>query len=229
MAIEDFWYNVRRAAGGVFLTNVYFADEPQPTPAEVEVRLRADTGIWFRASTVAGYRKVEGTIGSFLSPEEQRSLPGAVTAFEVAVADKILDAGVKAFAHILEVMNFYRYGDPEGFRWGKQIEHRLREGGLWPKSLHELRFWRATQHDDFLVLSIYAYLKEAVVKTIAGYLDECWVLRPVLNAVADEIAPDWFAHITFRTDETLAEYANQPDEDDDAVPATGTTPAAGGL
>lgn len=229
MAIDDFWYNVRRASAGVFLTNVYFADEPQPTPAEVGMRLRADTGVWFRASSVAGYKKVEGTIGSFLAPDERRSLSEAVTAFEGAVADQNVDAGVNAFAQILGVMNFYRYGDPEGFRWGKQIEHTLRERRLWPNYLHELRFWRATQHDDFLVLSIYAYLKEAEVKTIARYVDTCWAFRPVLNAVADEVAPDWFAHITFRTDDTLAEYTEGADEDDDTIPTAGTTPAAGGV
>lgn len=226
MSYETFWYNVRRAAAGVFRTDVYFADEPQPTPDEIDQLLRADTR-WFRASTVAAFRTGEGLLRSFLSREEPDRLSNSVAALEDAVRANDLDEGVAAFADLLGVLNFYRYNDPDGFRYGKQVEQRLRERG-WPDYLRELRFWRATQHDDFRVLSIYAHLKESVVKTIARYLEACGELRPVLNEIAAGAAPDWFAHITFRTDETLEEYTNRPDEDDEPVPVA-KTPAAGGV
>jgi hypothetical protein len=227
MSLEAFWSNVRLAAVGVFPANVPSADEPQPTAEEVAARLRANTG-WYRANSVVGFRQCEGELGAILSPGELAALKEAVPAFEHALVTKDREAAAAEFSRILGVMNFYRYIDTVGFRYGKLIEERLRKQG-WPDYLRELRFWQTPQHDDFLVLSIYAHIKEAVVKTIARYLEVCWELRPVLNEIADETAPDWFSHVTFRTDDTLAEYAEQPDEDEDPVPARNTTPAVGGV
>lgn len=220
MAIDEFWYNVRRAAAGVYRPDVYAADEPLPTPEEVEARLRADTR-WFRTSTVAGFS--EGAFARFLTAGELTQLTGGVTDLRSAVVVNDLAGGVAAFAAVLDVVNFYRYLDPDGLRYGKRIEQRLRERG-WPDHLRELRFWRATREEDFPMLNIYAHLRENRLKTVARFLEACRELRPILDEVADEVAGEWFPHITFRTDDLLAEYANQPDEDDDP-PAETRAPA----
>lgn len=223
MAIDKFWSNVRGLAAGVFRFDVYTADEPLPTDEEVRTRLRADTN-WFRKLSALGFNGEE--FREFLPPEELVELTDGVNGLTSALVKKDLAAGVESFARMLGVLNFYRYADLDGLRVGKQIERDLRERG-WPESLRELRFWRATQDDEFPVLSIYAHMREAQLKTIARYLEACRELRPVLNEVADEVAPEWFAHITFRTDDTLAEYAERPDEDDEPMPATSTTPTPG--
>jgi hypothetical protein len=215
MSIDKFWNNVRGLASGVFRFDVYFADELVPDEAEIRARLRADTN-WFRKLAVLWFS--EEQFREFLPSEELDQLAGGVSGLKSAVAANDLETGVEAFARVLGVLNFYRYGDLDGLRFGKQIEQRLRERG-WPDSLRELRFWRATQHDDFLVLSIYAHLRVAVVKDLPGFLAACNGLRPLLDHLAKEVAPEWFPHVTFRTDELLPEYVNPPDEDE-AVPPT---------
>ncbi len=210
MAIDKFWSNVRGLAAGVFRFDVFIADEPLPTSEEIESRLRAQTG-WFRKLAVVGFSKEE--FGEFLQPEELAELVSGVEGMRTALDAKNLAAGVTAFARILGVLNFYLYADIDGLRVGKQIERDLRERG-WPEYLRELRFWRATQDDEFPVLSIYAHMREAQLKTIARYLEACRELRPILSQVSRQVAPGWFPHITFRTDDTLAEYADRPDEDD---------------
>lgn len=222
MAIERFWSSVRGAAAGVFRFNViFFADQPFPTREEIAECLQADTN-WFRKPVLHWFRRED--FSEFLQAEELSELVNGVEGVKAALTSNNLTVGIKEFTRILTVLNFYRYADLDGLRFGKQIEHKLQEEG-WPKELSELRFWRATRDEEFPVLSIYAYLKTVEVKNVAGFLDASKRLRPLLDEISKEVAPGWFAHITFRTDELLPEYADRPDEDEQPAPSNSASEA----
>ena len=111
-----------------------------------------------------------------------------------------------------------RHADPEAFVIGKQVERLAQQRGL-PEVVRELRFSTSDPFGDLPVLNVTAVLKEAELKTEAKFLEQARLVQAKLEPIAEEVAPEWFAHIMCRTDQPLTEYELRPYEDD-AVTAT---------
>lgn len=221
MAIEVFWDNVRQAAGLVVPRGLMTEVADVPPPAVLEERLRATTPIWRRGASVVGY---DARDFEFLAKEDQEKLTDTVKRFKEALATEAptdpdkSDEAAEAFATILGILNFYQYADASALRLGKRIEERLKQQ-RWLGVVRELRFSTGGPFDDLAVLNVTAVLKEAELITEAKFLEQARLVQAALEPIAEEVAPDWFAHIMCRTDKPLTEYELRPYEDE-AVPST---------
>lgn len=216
MAIEIFWGNVRQAAGLVVPRGLMTEVADVPPQAYLEEKLQATVPIWRRGVSVVGY---DDRDFHFLSPVDREKLADAVKRFNEAVAKDAptdpnqRDPAAEAFATILGVLNFHQYADVQAFPFGKRIEEKLRQQG-WPGVVRELRFSISDPFGDPPVFNVTAVLKEAELKTERKFLEQARIVHQRLEQIADEVAPEWFAHVMCRTDKPLTEYEQQPDEDE---------------
>lgn len=216
MAIDIFWNNVRQAAGLVVPRGPLTEVADVPPQAYLEKKLRATVHVWRRGASVVGY--VEADF-DFLPLEDREKLTDAVKRFKEALATEAPtdpdkpDEAAKAFATILGILNFHQYADARALPLGKWVEERLRLQG-WPGVVREIRFSTSDPFGDLPVLNVTAVLKEAELKTEKKFLEQARIVHERLEPIAEEVAPEWFAHIMCRTDKPLTEYEQQLDEDE---------------
>ena len=101
------------------------------------------------------------------------------------------------FRDIIGLLEFDRYENAEAFRLGKRFE---REIAPWrPPELAELRFSAWLDHSGDPGLWIWAYLSDAVSQNDEDFLEAARRLRGPLEEVAQDVAPDRFPYLAFRS------------------------------
>ena len=206
MAFQDFWINVRTGSG--LRTPEHVADSVPIDADMVEDSLRRQDR-WLTPRAVAGFNEADF---AFLSDEERERLAKRVAEFRTATAGvspavstpaRVRDAAFPIFRDLVLTLEFHRYGDPDAYRVGKQIENELRRH--WPPELAELRFQTGMDHTGDPGLWIWAFLTEDISREDRTFLEAANRLRGILGSVARYVDPDRFPYLSFRAIKEPAE------------------------
>jgi hypothetical protein len=206
MAFQDFWMNVRTAAGTIARQAV--VDSPRLDPNEIEQTLRGGNQ-WFTPRAVERFDVKEF---EFLPLVERERLADLVKDFRAftsrvdpkePVSEGVLERARALFRDILLLLEFNRYGDPEAYRLGKQIEQVVEAHR--PQELAELRFNTGLDHSGDPAIWIWGFLTEEAAATDDQFLENATKLRDWLDPIARRIAPDRWPFLSFRS---IAEEAD---------------------
>ena len=200
MAFHDFWNNVR--IGAKLYAPEFIAEAPPFDADTIDDMLRQTTH-WATPRSVAGYDEA----GFAFLPDGERAqlaklvadfrqVTATVNPFAPATADTA-ERALPLFRDIIRLLEFDRYENAEAFRLGKRFE---REIAPWrPPELAELRFSAGLDHTGDPGLWIWAYLSDAVSEKDEDFLEAARRLRGPLEDVAQEVAPDRFPFLSFRS------------------------------
>jgi hypothetical protein len=201
MALSDFWISVRTAARLLIPPRV-IADSPRVDAASIEARLR-QADLWLTPRAVEGFAEKDF---DFLPDEERKSLANLVNEFR-SVASRVdpkgpiptdvVDRAAPLFRDIVQRLGFDRYEDAEAYRLGKQIEQTLTPH--WPEEIAELRFKTGLDQTGDPGLWIWAILNDAASRSDDQFLQNAQRLRPLLDTVARQVAPDRWPYLSFRS------------------------------
>jgi hypothetical protein len=201
MALEDFWMSVRRAAGPIAPQPV--VDSPKLDPTEIERTLRGST-LWLTPRAVAGCDVKDF---EFLPDAERERLAELVKDFRTLVPrlysrepvpEDVVERALPLFRDIILFLEFNRYGDPEAYRLGKQIEREI-AAAQWPPELAELRFNTRLDHAGDPGIWIWGFLTEEASATDDLFLENASWLSDWIDPIARDVAPDRFPYISFRS------------------------------
>jgi hypothetical protein len=199
MALQDFWINVRTGSG--LRTPEYVGDSSPIDAGTIEGSLRRQDR-WLTPRAVGGFNEADLT---FLSDEERSRMARLVAEFRNVTANvspavptpaHVKEAALPIFRDLIQMLEFDRYGDPEAYRLGKQIENELRPH--WPPELAELRFHTRLDHTGDPGLWIWVFLTEEVSREDKTFLEAVTRLRRILDSIARYVAPDRFPYLSFR-------------------------------
>lgn len=151
---------------------------------------------------------------SFLAPDELNALKSAVAGVRAVTSQmgkrtsatpEEKSRALPHFQKIISILAPDRYADPEAFRIGKQVERRLVPS---PPHLDHLRFMTGRDSTDDPALWIWAYTKE---KDSGEYDQEAFFaavdeIDSILKEVAEEVAPDRWPYISYRSTLDQLEY-----------------------
>lgn len=200
MAFEDFWWNVWTATGLRRGPNI--ADTPRITSGEIAARL-AVNNFWARPKSVSGFDKSDLP---FLSEEEQTRLDELVKAFRAEVGEsgmpppasgERLERASPVFQKIVEQLEFDRFSNPDAFRIGKAVE--LLIAPTRPIALDHLRFMTGTDSTGDPGLWVWAFVRETGEHDEPEFFRGVDAIDPLLKQAAEEVAPDRFAYISYRS------------------------------
>lgn len=231
MALRTFWAEVA-VRNPFFQGRVSHPDRPRIKSQELDAAL-SEKNEWQFVGPIRGFAEADF---DFLPDDTRRELAVRVQEFNV-LAPKLRTLVNRELSNegAIEEMNVAnrarpllrdivllleqdRHADPDAFVIGKQVERLAQQRGL-PEVVRELRFSTSDPFGDLPVLNITAVLNEAELKTEAKFLEQARLVHATLEPIAEEVAPEWFAHIMCRTDRPLTEYELRPYEDE-AVPGT---------
>ncbi len=210
MALEDFWMSVRRAAP--LIIRQADIDSPKLDPNEIERTLRGSTE-WLTPRAVAGFDPKDF---EFLPDAERERLAGLVKDFRTLaprlysrepVPEDVVERAEPLFRDIILFLEFNRYGDPDAYRLGKQIEREI-AAAQWPPELAELQFKTKLDHTGDPGIWIRAWLTEEASATDDQFLKNAKELRHWLDPIARDLAPDRWPYLSFRSIADEAELAD---------------------
>ena len=209
MALQDFWMNVRSAAGPI--VRQADIDSPKLDPTEIERDLRGSTQL-LTPRAVAGFDEKDF---EFLPDTDRKRLAELVKDFRSLVPrlysrepvpEDVVVRALPLFRDIILLLEFNRYEDPEAYRLGKQIEREIAD--LWPPELAELQFKTKLDHSGEPGIWIRAWLTEEASGTDDLFLKNAKELRHWLDPIARDVAPDRFPYLSFRSIADKAELAD---------------------
>ena len=215
MALEEFWNNVRRAARLVRPTVA--TDSPRLDAGSLARRL-ASADLWLTRGAVDGYDEADFR---FLEPSERtrltavvgsfRTLAGEVDPYGPAMREQA-ERGVSLFRELTDLLAISRFSNADEYRRVKVMERVCRQE-TWPDELIALRFRPGSPFDDLAVLNIDVTLSKAKLRSQSNFLAQARLLRERLGRIAEDVTPEWFAHISFETDRPNDEFAEDSAEE----------------
>jgi hypothetical protein len=206
MGLQDFWMNVRKAAG--LAAPLSIADSPRIDSEIIEESLRR-TELWLTPHAIDGYCDADF---AFLSDAERARMAHVVAEFRDVVAKvyptapapaQVKESALPLLRDLVQMLEFDRFADPEAFRLGKQIERELEP--YWPPELAELRFKSGLDATGDPGLWIWVFLNEEASREDQTFLEAAARLKGVVDPIARQIAPDRWPYLSFRP-------INEPEE-----------------
>lgn len=206
MAIRDFWYNVRAAAG--LLTHVPVADVPKLDANRIEEKLQ-DADVWLNSQSVGGFDERDF---DFLNAEERKRLVECVRQFRSIASsvpkntsptpEQIAEAK-PAFVEILKILRPDKYSDPDTMRIGKRIEEQVR--GQLPDWVHDLRFETGNDHIGDPAVFIWAEIDDSIPQR-ETYSRSVSPVRDLLEQTVRTSFEDLWPYIRFRSVSEIAAF-----------------------
>lgn len=203
--LHDFWANIQYAHK--FMPPLAVSNPFRLTAEEVEKEFR------LTSHTAEGFQK-EAFV-SFLTPSELDKLEQAVKEVRIVASELAADTVATAeqrkralphFQDIVSILAPDRFADPEAFVIGKKIEAKI--AAKRPAKLDHLRFMSGSDSTGDPALWVWAYTKEKESgeydsKAFFAAVDE---IAPVLKGAAEEVAPERWPYISYRSTLDNLEY-----------------------
>lgn len=219
MALRTFWAEVA-VRNPLFKGGMSQPDPPLVKPQELEAAL-SKKNEWQFAGPIRGFDDADF---DFLPEDKRRVLAMRVQEFNdlapklrALVNRQLTDEGAleemavanrarPLLREIVLLLEQDRHADPDALVIGKQIEAKLKMG--WPKKLDHLRFMTGSDSTGDPALWIWAYTKE---KDSGEYAEDEFLaaveeIDPVLKRVAEEVTPERWPYISYRSTLDQLEY-----------------------